>query len=99
MNTDNDHTAEESEGQDKRKKKDYADHPDGKKPRLIGLTEVVDDILIADAKKHGRDLKPHCEHILEQYALGNVKIKAQGSKRWMSADIRRQDHHQAIPGQ
>lgn len=76
-----------SENQDKRKKKDYADHPDGKKPRLIALSEKVDEILIADSKKHGRDLKPHCEHILEQYALGSVKVKAEGSKRWMSVEV------------
>jgi len=68
---------------DKRKKKDYADFPDGKKPRLIALDEQTDIALTKDGKRVKRELKPHCEFILEQYAKGNVKIKKDGSSRWV----------------
>lgn len=69
---------------DKRKKHDWSDYKDGKKPKIVGVRENVEIILTADGKKYNRDCKNHMEHIIEQYALGKVKIQMPGSNTWIT---------------
>lgn len=69
---------------DRRKKHDWADYKDGKKPKIVGIKQNVEEILTKDGQKYNRDIKNHMEHIIEQYALGKIKMQMPGSTVWIT---------------
>lgn len=66
------------------RKENYEDkYINGLKNKIIGVSEVTEVIIQTDAEKYHSHFKSHCEFILEQYALGNVRLRNPGTNLFM----------------